>query len=86
MLTTDITEINAMPVACIFANAFYIGVVRTGLILIAENISGIYMCLPETVGKKEFKSLKLEIIHFGFCSTLERNSLMGKLVLIVSFS
>lgn len=44
------------------------------------------MCLPEMVGKKEFKYLKLEIIRFGFCSTLERNSLMCRLVLIVSFS
>lgn len=44
MLTTDITEINAMPVACIFANAFYIGVVRTGLILIAEISVG-FICV-----------------------------------------
>lgn len=36
IFNTDITEINAMPVACIFANAFYIWVVRAGLILIAE--------------------------------------------------
>lgn len=34
------------------------------------------MCLPETVGKKEFKYLKLEIIHFDFCSTWERTMLI----------
>lgn len=36
MLNTDITEINAMPVAYIFPNAFGVWVGRAGLMLIAE--------------------------------------------------
>lgn len=36
MLNTDITETNAVPVACIFANVLYVWVMRAGLILIAE--------------------------------------------------
>lgn len=49
MLNTDITEINAVPVAYIFANASYIWAVFNSN---CRNISGIYVCLPEVFGRR----------------------------------
>lgn len=73
MLNTDITEISAMPMACIFANAFGVWVGRAGFNANCRHFGGIYICLPEIVRKKTFKSSKLEATYFDFRPTWGRS-------------